>query len=191
MLCSCTATVCKSHLSKSDGVQVLISLEVEQKPFVSDTFGGFQRQYWMRLHCHPMESFPPELELTFEEVADTFTKQFLPKLKVGRVPLNPLATLRRSLPQEVISSLYSEGWSSLPYADACSFYCKDTAGCILLKRGSLLRCGHHPHSRHCSPFAVCQAESLENPAIANRFVVASGCDFSRYVAWCETRPVLA
>lgn len=63
-------------------MQVLVSLEVEQKAFVSDTFGGFQRQYWLRLRVHPMEAFPAELELTFEEVADTFSKQFLPKLKV-------------------------------------------------------------------------------------------------------------
>ena len=63
-------------------MQVLVSLEVEQKAFVSDTFGGFQRQYWLRLRIHPMEAFPAELELTFEEVADAFSKQFLPKLKV-------------------------------------------------------------------------------------------------------------
>lgn len=119
-------------------MQVLISLEVEQKPFVSDTFGGFQRQYWMCLHCHPMKSFPPELELTFEEVADTFTKQFLPKLKVRACALHLPATSRRSAPWH-FRCVQLERRGSLPEADTSSFKCTGSQGDILLKRSSLPR----------------------------------------------------
>lgn len=44
---------------------------------------GRGRVYRIRMQFHPPHLYPAELGLRFEEIADAFTKGFVPKLAVG------------------------------------------------------------------------------------------------------------
>jgi DNA-directed RNA polymerase I subunit RPA1 len=65
--------------------EALKALRVEENVVAGTAAGEFGRgrEYTARLQFHPPSAYPPELGITFEEIAACFTRQFLPRLQAA------------------------------------------------------------------------------------------------------------